>query len=70
MKSGQTPAFVLARVFALTAPAWLPVSDGGSVQPGRWRLHRDRFARPVETRRRSGASGYRKNGSNSQVGRR
>ena len=25
MKNGPTPAFVLARAFALTAPAWLPV---------------------------------------------
>ena len=27
MKSGPTPAFVLARVFALAAEAWLPVSE-------------------------------------------
>ena len=26
MKNGPTPAFVLARATALTAPAWLPVS--------------------------------------------
>ncbi|MGO9751935.1 MAG: hypothetical protein ACLP8S_33495 [Solirubrobacteraceae bacterium] len=35
MKSGPTPAFVLARVFALTAPAWLPVSDSSSLRAER-----------------------------------
>ncbi len=30
MNSEPTPAFVLARVFALTAPARLPVSESGS----------------------------------------
>jgi hypothetical protein len=29
MKNGPTPAFVLARAFALTAPAWLPASGCG-----------------------------------------
>ena len=30
MKSGPTPAFVLARVCAPAWQAWLPVSDSGS----------------------------------------
>jgi hypothetical protein len=30
MKSGPTPAFVLARVCAPAAQAWLPVCDTGS----------------------------------------
>ena len=35
MKSGPTPAFVLARVCAPAAQAWLPVSAGGSVESTR-----------------------------------
>jgi hypothetical protein len=31
MKSGPTPAFVLARVCAAAAQAWLPVSGGSRV---------------------------------------
>ncbi|MGO9788610.1 MAG: hypothetical protein ACLP8S_03485 [Solirubrobacteraceae bacterium] len=34
MKSGPTPVFVLARVCALTAPAWLPVSGWGKQASG------------------------------------
>jgi hypothetical protein len=35
MKSGPTPAFVLARVCAPAAQAWLPVSAGSSVESTR-----------------------------------
>ena len=42
MKSGPTPAFVLARVCAPAAQAWLPVSDTGSAHPAQRHRRRDR----------------------------
>ena len=38
MKSGPTPAFVLARVYAPAAQAWLPVSASDSGSPAFWGL--------------------------------
>ena len=51
MKSGPTPAFVLARVCAPAAQVWLPVSDTGSARPAQRRRRRDRVDRRAARRR-------------------
>ena len=49
MKNWPTPAFVLARAFAPTAPAWLPGSDTGSAHPAQRHRRRDGFDQRAAT---------------------